>query len=298
MQIMLEIKDALEAFYEKNDLWIQPVLKGLLCFLCCFTALQRIGAGGLLRFQFFALGMSILSAILPLSIMPLWPVALILLYLYTHSLVLFLVAFLVFLMTALMNAMLHGSHSGLILFIPLCFYLRIPFFAPVIAAYTFGLTALAPVALGSFLYIFYEYLCQNLTMDTGTELTAMAESISGLFLRLLSMRSSVLILLAMVLSFFLLVTLQSLNFRYARELGTVLGPIAAFSALLLWLKQPIPGYSSGGMAAALMLSLVLSLLYGFLFLAADYRSTEKVQFEDEDYFYYVKAIPKRKKKRR
>ena len=35
----------------------------------------------------------------------------------------------------------------------------------------------------------------------------------------------------------------------------------------------------------------------FLF-SLDYRRTENVRFEDDDYFYYVKAVPKRKVYRR
>ena len=31
----------------------------------------------------------------------------------------------------------------------------------------------------------------------------------------------------------------------------------------------------------------------FLFMDLDYDRTERVQFEDDDYYYYVKAVPKK-----
>ena len=31
----------------------------------------------------------------------------------------------------------------------------------------------------------------------------------------------------------------------------------------------------------------------FLFMDLDYSRTERVQFEDDDYYYYVKAVPKK-----
>jgi len=42
----------------------------------------------------------------------------------------------------------------------------------------------------------------------------------------------------------------------------------------------------------ILLSLPVILVYEFLFYAVDYRSTEHLQFEDDEYYYYVKAVPK------
>ena len=39
-------------------------------------------------------------------------------------------------------------------------------------------------------------------------------------------------------------------------------------------------------------SLILSGIYTFFVFAVDYSRTEYVQFEDDDYYYYVKAVPK------
>ena len=45
-----------------------------------------------------------------------------------------------------------------------------------------------------------------------------------------------------------------------------------------------------------MLDLVLAIAAGFVleffFLAVDYSRTETLQFEDDEYYYYVKAVPK------
>ena len=47
----------------------------------------------------------------------------------------------------------------------------------------------------------------------------------------------------------------------------------------------------------LLIGSILSMLIGFvlefLFMNLDYARTERVQFEDDDYYYYVKAVPKK-----
>ena len=40
------------------------------------------------------------------------------------------------------------------------------------------------------------------------------------------------------------------------------------------------------------LGLVLGFVLEFLFLSVDYSRTENMQFEDDEYYYYVKAVPK------
>ena len=41
------------------------------------------------------------------------------------------------------------------------------------------------------------------------------------------------------------------------------------------------------------ISVVVLLVLQFFFFNLDYTRTERVQFEDDEYYYYVKAVPKR-----
>ena len=42
----------------------------------------------------------------------------------------------------------------------------------------------------------------------------------------------------------------------------------------------------------MVISFVLALLYEYIFYSVDYRGTEHLRYEDDDYYYYVKAVPK------
>jgi len=41
-----------------------------------------------------------------------------------------------------------------------------------------------------------------------------------------------------------------------------------------------------------VLAVILGYLLQILFFSVDYKRTESVQYEDDEYYYYVKAIPK------
>jgi hypothetical protein len=41
-----------------------------------------------------------------------------------------------------------------------------------------------------------------------------------------------------------------------------------------------------------IVALLIGFVLEFLFMDLDYERTEQIQFEDDDYYYYVKAVPK------
>ena len=50
--------------------------------------------------------------------------------------------------------------------------------------------------------------------------------------------------------------------------------------------------SAGSMIFGIVASVVIALIYQFFVFAVDYTRTEYLQYEDDDYYYYVKAVPK------
>ena len=48
----------------------------------------------------------------------------------------------------------------------------------------------------------------------------------------------------------------------------------------------------GAMVAGMLISVLIALVYTFFAFTVDYSRTEYLQYEDDDYYYYVKAVPK------
>ena len=64
-----------------------------------------------------------------------------------------------------------------------------------------------------------------------------------------------------------------------------IGLIAGY--MLLGIKGKVIGVIIGG-----AVSCVIAAVIQFLFFNVDYTRTERLQFEDDEYYYYVKAVPK------
>ena len=72
-----------------------------------------------------------------------------------------------------------------------------------------------------------------------------------------------------------------------------------FAGILAGLSMQLAGNIALGLPVSVpqtVLSVVLALgcavIYRFFVFSVDYSRTEYLQFEDEDYYYYVKAVPK------
>jgi hypothetical protein len=76
--------------------------------------------------------------------------------------------------------------------------------------------------------------------------------------------------------------------------------VAIAAGALFELAGLFAGYlimNISGKMVALVLGSIVSMVLGygikFFFMDLDYARTERVQFQDDEYFYYVKAVPKK-----
>ena len=85
--------------------------------------------------------------------------------------------------------------------------------------------------------------------------------------------------------------LHNMSLDYAWEYRTAPNHRTAGSSLcgdfLFHVSMPVLQLLIGA-----LLSLAVALLYHFFVFTVDYMRTEYVQYEDDDYVYYVKAVPK------
>ena len=85
---------------------------------------------------------------------------------------------------------------------------------------------------------------------------------------------------------------RKLRFEFVFEVTIILGAIVNILGFLLAdLKLDI-SVGTGTMILGTVFSTLLVFIAQFFRMVLDYMSVEHVQFEDDDYYYYVKAVPK------
>ena len=174
----------------------------------------------------------------------------------------------------------------------MAFLLKIPFAVPLLAGLSGSLLSVIPVSSGVVIYFIISYVKQNagvLTNDASVDITQkFVQIIRGL----LSNQEMAVMIMVCVVGILCVYMLHNMSLDYAWEIAIVTGTIAQLAAVfvgdfMFHVSMPVPQLLAGA-----LVSLLVALLYHFFVFTVDYTRTEYVQYEDDDYVYYVKAVPK------
>ena len=79
----------------------------------------------------------------------------------------------------------------------------------------------------------------------------------------------------------------------AWTLAIISGAVIQFVALLVVYLMMGLTTKIIWLAVGTVIAVIVGFIMRFIFMNLDYARTENVQFEDDEYYYYVKAVPKK-----
>ncbi len=103
-------------------------------------------------------------------------------------------------------------------------------------------------------------------------------------------------MIAMIITFaatiIVVYLIRRLKFNFAWQVALGAGIIVCFVTLLVSSSVLDADVGIGGAILSLFVSALIVLVLQFFIFNVDYSRAEYVQFEDDEYYYYVKAVPK------
>ncbi len=298
MNQIAALRDALGNVYRRQDYWLLPLFRALTALVLFAVLRSRLGYSALCGSIPVILAAALFCAFLPWAGIPFLGAALVLGNLYSASLELTLVGSLVFLMAALIQSAFRAKGAVILALLPFFYLLHIPYAVVLAAGFTLGILGFIPLSLGTVVFYFLRYAAENAGgISKTTDMTELANQYADIFSGFLGNREMLLMIAVVSLGFLAVFILRSLPIDYAFLLALVLGTVLMGGALVLGGSRLGLG-SPAAQLGFLALSLLLGGVYLLLFHNADYRGSERLQFEDEEYYYYVKAVPKRQSEKK
>ena len=86
--------------------------------------------------------------------------------------------------------------------------------------------------------------------------------------------------------------IKSLPIDYSWMIALGLGVVVNILVILIGCSALEVDMSVGGVILSTLICAIIVFVIQFFIFNVDYSRTENVQFEDDEYYYYVKAIPK------
>lgn len=294
METLRQCRENLQKIYGKNDYWMVPIFRSLFSMTFLFFLSQYLQMTGKLGNPMVILSLGLLSFFLPFSFVPCLSGIFLLYYFYTQSILLLGVGALFFVFIFIIQSSVRGKYAILIAAMPLCFFFRIPYFLPLLMGLTMGLSAVISLDLGILVYYFLRYIREYKDkFSTGGDLVEQLDAFSGNLAPFIKNKELFLVLLLFTLAALAILVIRNFSFNYSFETALAIGLCLEATAFILY---PAVGMKMNltGELLSFLLSALLSIVALFFWHDADYRGTEFVQFEDDAYYYHVKAVPKKK----
>ena len=205
------------------------------------------------------------------------------------------IALIIFVFMLAVTVLYYGFRPGdgyLLLLTPLLFFLRIPYVVPLVVGLSGSLVSIVPVCCGVCIYYILMYLKQNAGTLTGSSMTEMADRFIQIVKNVFGNELMWVMVAAFAAAILVVLIIKNLSVDYSWSIAIVAGVITQLAVIFVGdfnFNLPV---SAGSMIFGIVVSVVIALIYQFFVFAVDYTRTEYLQYEDDDYYYYVKAVPK------
>ncbi len=238
------------------------------------------------------LAVSFLCAFLPVSVMTCLAAVFMMIHLYSVSLELTVITGILVLAVSILYSGFQPGNSVVMVVTPMLFFLKVPFVVPLIIGLSCGLSALIPMCMGVFFYYLLVYAKQNAGVLAGAAAIDITQKYMQILNSLLSNELMLLMVLAFAAAAVVVYLIKSLAVAYAWTIAIAAGVVVELAVVFFGNSRMDVNLSVGSMIVGILVSMVLAFVFEFFVFAVDYTRTEYLQFQDDDYYYYVKAVPK------
>ncbi|MEE1312184.1 MAG: hypothetical protein UHS41_00315 [Lachnospiraceae bacterium] len=290
MEKLLIFREKVNSFINKRNLILRVFGKFLAATIVIWYLNDLLGYSSFLRQPSIAVASAIICVFIPFSYSYVVFGVLCVLHLINVSMdvtLLFVSAMLLFYIIYNRNFMKYGYLSVLtVVLLPTRLSALVPIFVGVFS----GPLGIPPMLMGIIIYFF------STTLDRAIlEMTKSADSqqlYQMVLESLMDNKEMILYLLCFVITALVAGRLYRTKINYAWNVaipvaGVVNALIYLYGSFLMEIESSI-----AGTIVSCILSIIILEIFQFFRCVIDYSRVENLQFEDDEYYYYVKAVPK------
>lgn len=293
MKTLLSIRNSVESFYRKHSMLIGYFLRLIFTFGSLLILTEITGYNSFLSQTWFIALISVAGAFMPMRAVIIMQLLYITAQIGTMSIGIGAVILIILLILYMLYFRLNGNYAFALVLMAVLAMIRLPLLVPLVLALVAPVNTVIAAVAGNIVYYLIRYVSVNEAvfkgMEGGETLKA-ANMIRGFFSSYEFLYSTAVI----VIVFFIVYYLKKANINNAMNMAGAVG--AGAYVILTILAQLIFSLVTSQRliwtVVGALISLLLALLTANIILPLDFKRTELAEFEDEEYHYFVKAVPK------
>ena len=292
MTVLLEMKERIKLIYSKYEAFIVPVIKFLLALITFSTLNSRLGYMARINDMSIVLIAALACSFLPVGLMVLVAAAFSLMHMYALSMEVALVGLCMYLIMYLLFFRFSPKDSLVVILTPLLFSLKVPYVVPIAVGLLCGPSSLVSVGCGIAVF----YLLQTV-IDSAPNIRTMGEEdilakVRMMVESILGNKAMLVMIAAFAVAVLVVYLIRRMSVDYSWTIAMIAGAMINVVMLLIGDLLYDVNLSVGSVLLGSLLAILVAKVLEFFRFCVDYSRTEKVQFEDDEYYYYVKAVPK------
>ena len=295
MTQLYEIKDKIVKFHAEYEVYLNYVYKFIVALALFCLINGKIGFMERIAEFPVSLILALVCCLLPKGVTLLVAAVLVTLHLNVLSMEVAVAALLIFVLIFFMYFRFAPKDGILVALTPILHVLGIPYVAPIATGLLCNVYSVAAVVCGTIAFYFVDGIYQNVVAlqmtsgNVGVDTSKVSISVE----QLLGNKEMYLTVAVFLIVSIVVHIVRKMNIDHAWKVAILVGTLIQISGLLAgYLVFDIQGRWIAMLIGSLVSGL-LALGLEFVFMDLDYTRTERVQFEDDEYYYYVKAVPKR-----
>lgn len=294
MDKIYDLRQKLKELYLKYDAYVTPLAKAVTMLFILLVINSKIGYS-----ESFTSWNVVAIAVLIAALLP-WPAitaiaaVFVILNLYALSWEVALVTAAFMFIAAIAQYVFLPGYGIAIALIPALYYLHIPYAVPLVLGVVGGLTSFIPASIGVFFCYFIDGISKNADyfMRTSGSGASMLERFPQIFAIVKDNKLMLISVIAFAVTTLLVHVVKKLSSDYSSYIALAVGTITNIVIFLIGgftadASLPYIEIFAGSVAGFVVASIAVLWVS-----AADYNHSEHLTYEDDDYIYYVKAVPK------
>ncbi len=289
---VLKIKELLYRLFGRFEVYVLAAVR----FVIAFTAFSMINSytGYMKALSGFpiALVFALICSFLPAGLMMFLAAVLILLQFYALSQALCLVTAMIFVVLFCVYLRFSSRQGLYAVLTPICAVLGIPYAMPVAVGLYSGPYTVLSVLCGEITYFILKHVNASSALFSSTNESSTSSILTMAATEILTDKEMYLYLAAFVIAAVVVYCVRKFPVTQAHLASVLVGIV--IQVVVIGGGEIYLGNSSSvpRIVIGCVISLLLMLVVCFMTHSLDYTRVEHVQFEDDEYYYYVKAVPK------
>lgn len=292
MNSLVEKREYIQRFYTKYSSYIDKLFRFVGTLIMIIFINQSIGFLEAVTNPFVTIALAIVCAFIPAKIIAVIVAIYTLVQLYTLAPGIAIVVAIVFLVMFIFCFRFEPKRAIVLLVIPIAFVLKIPMLVPIACGLLYTPGYLLPLAFGIMFYYTISYVeSYTAIFQNATELGMMGQ-LTTYAQQFFGNKEMWIVILAFFACLLVVYNIRKSSGDNAWKIAVITGSIVNMVILLLVSIGVSVNLSPVFVIVGTVISALLALLIEFFAFPVDYSRTEYLQFEDDEYYYYVKAVPK------